>query len=522
MARLETVRVSGATAEQRRGRAGRTGPGVCYRMWTTAEHAGLVPQDTPEILQTDLAPLALELANWGIENTAELSWIDPPPGAALRHARELLLTIGAIDPQHAITPHGRAMTNLSLHPRLAHMVITASLPERRLDAAAYVIAALLSERDLLRDWRDPDFRLRIDLLRRADPRSDEPTRQRVLREISNLADRRTDNRTPLDDAANNAGLLLAFAYPDRVAIQRGKGGRYLLRNGRGAFCDAPSLASSEFIVVAELDDSGRDARIRLAAPLDRADLENAFHDEIISETRAEWDDDSDSARAYRVRALGAIVLERVRITSIDSEIETQLLLAAIRRRGISSLPWTDDAVTLRHRIQFARAIDETWPDVSDARLGENLDWLAPFLAGSTSLGDLAGATLRNAIASLLTYEQTQELDALAPSHFAAPTGTHVEIDYSDPDAPYAAVRLQEMFGVAETPRVGRGRVPVTLHLLSPARRPIQVTRDLAGFWKGSYFEVRKDMRGRYPKHEWPLDPLHAAPTRRAKPRPDKS
>jgi ATP-dependent helicase HrpB len=529
MTRLETVRVSRATAEQRRGRAGRTAAGVCYRMWTKAEDAGLVPHDAPEILQADLTPLALDLASWGIENAGDLAWIDEPPRPALQQARSLLTDLHALDAGR-ITQHGQRITDMGLHPRLAHMVLTASTIEQpHLGAAACVVSALLAERDVLRGSRDPDFRLRIDALRRNDRSGpvDEATRQRVLSEAARLATHTGisgDHRalSTLAHASDNAGLLLALAYPDRVA-QRRSDGRFLMRNGRGVMCDAPSL-TNEFIVVAEMDDSGRDARVYHAAPISRDEIESLFHTDIELHTVIEWDDPSDSARAYRVRTLGAIVLERVRVTSPDPQIEQRLLIAAIRRKGIALLPWDSTTASLRLRAQFARRyLPDALPDLSDDALNERLDdWLTPFLQGARRLSDITPSLLHDAVRTLFTFEQLRQIDSFAPHEFTAPTGTAVVIDYSNPNAPSAAVRLQEMFGIAKSPTVGGGRVPVTLHLLSPARRPIQVTSDLDGFWKGSYFEVRKEMRGRYPKHDWPLDPLSAAPTRKARPRGDRT
>ncbi len=543
MSRLETMRVTRDSADQRRGRAGRTAPGICYRVWTAADDAGLVPHRAPEILETDLAPLALELAAWGVTDPAELLWLDAPPRPSFAHARDLLRTLHAIDNAGAITPHGRALAEIGLHPRLAHMLMRARTLGIQ-DIAADV-AALLSERDIFRaeHARDPDLRTRVDAIRtgrartdtRADGRADAATLDRVRREAASWRARlpRADGGDPLPTsdvipvtrptaatASEYAGLLLAFAYPDRIAQRRAAGsGRYLLRNGRGASCDvAGSFGDAEFIAIAALDDTGREARVQMGAPLERSEIEAYFADDITTATVIEWDDSTDSVRAVRTRALGAITLEQNRITLTDDTDYAPLLLDAIERKGIDALPWTDDARALRLRIVFARTHQpDAWPDSSDPALLATLDeWLLPFLTSPRRLSDIRPDHVAAAVLARLSWDQQRSLDAFAPTHIVVPTGSRVAIDYTDPSSPVLAVRLQEMFGLADTPRIAGGATPITLHLLSPARRPVQVTRDLAGFWAGTYFDVRKDLRGRYPRHYWPDDPLHAEPTRRVR------
>jgi ATP-dependent helicase HrpB len=529
MSRLETMRVARSAADQRRGRAGRTSPGACYRMWTRAEDAGLVPHRAPEILETDLTPLALDLATWGVTDPSELAWLDAPPAAAYAHARELLHDIGAVDDAGAATAHGREINDLGLHPRLAHMLVMAR--GLGLTGIACDLGALLTERDIFRaeHSRDPDVRARLDALRsHRDSRADDGAIARVRQESAHWKSRLTAgasgehqaSEAPTGPAVSEyAGLLLAFAYPDRIAQRRTDTGRFVMRNGRGAVLDGSTpLASSDFISIATLDDSGRDARIYLAAPIDRIDIEKYFADDIEMTTDIEWNDATESAHAFRTRALGSIVLERVRIGATDPAVGTSLLVAALRRKGIDALPWPDDAIALRRRVAFASAHQPGgWPDLSDERLLETLDeWLFPFAPAAQRLSDLDAGVVRTALAALLTHEQNRSLDSYAPTVFEVPTGSRIPIDYSDISAPALSVRLQELFGLGITPSIAGGTVPLMLRLLSPAMRPVQVTRDLPGFWSGSYFDVRKDLRGRYPKHEWPLDPLRAQPTRRAK------
>jgi ATP-dependent helicase HrpB len=524
MTRLETVTVSRASADQRRGRAGRLGPGVCHRLWTEAEDAALQPHRPPEILEADLAPLALELAAWGVADPAELQWLDPPSPAAYAQARELLAELGALDAGGAITPHGRAMSALPLHPRLAHMLLRAK--ELRLGATACDLAALLGERDVLRgEGRAPDadVRLRLAALRRERGAPgytvDRAALQRVQAEARDL--RRQLSAAPGDADDEAAGVLLALAYPDRIAQRRpGPGARYLLRNGRGAaFADAQSLSTEPYLVVAELDDAGREGRIAIAATVSLEEIERHFADQIAAEDVVAWDAAAEMVRARRVRRLGALVLRDAPLAEPDPALIAAALLDAVRQEGIASLGWTKASAQLRERIAFLHLHDPSFPNVSDAALEAGLaEWLGPHLQGMRKLEEVRRIDPGAALEAMLAWPQRRALDEQAPTHVQVPSGSRIPVDYADAEAPVLAVRLQEVFGWTETPRIAGGRVPLTLHLLSPAHRPVQVTRDLASFWRSGYFEVRKDLRGRYPKHVWPDNPLAAQATARAKPR----
>ncbi|MFL5506985.1 MAG: ATP-dependent helicase HrpB [Gemmatimonadales bacterium] len=526
MTRLETVRVSRASATQRAGRAGRQAPGVCYRLWSVADEAGLVPHHAPEILEADLAPLALAVAAAGAHDGTSLRWLDPPPAASLAQARELLAELGALDPAGHPTAHGRRMARLGLHPRLAHMLLSGDDDAMR--ALACDLAALLEERDVLRgDFGPPDadVRLRLDVLRaRPVPHMVGPWRvvregvERVRAHADHLRRALRVGKSAADSVF--AGELLALAYPDRIAQRRGDSRRYLLRNGRGGVLAADqALAREPFLAVAELDGAGTESRILLAAPLEGDALERRFGEQVSVQDIVSWDDAAATVRARRVTTLGAIVLRESALRDPDPALVAEALAEAVRARGIASLPWGETATRLRERLAFLHALDPAWPDVSDATLLATLDaWLVPQLGNARSLEDVGRLDLASLLTAGLDYAKRRQLEELAPTHVTVPSGSRLPIDYADPAAPVLAVRLQEMFGARDTPRIAGGRVPLTLHLLSPAHRPVQVTRDLAGFWAASYFDVRKDLRGRYPRHPWPEDPLAAEPTRRAKPR----
>ena len=527
MTRLDTVRVSRASADQRRGRAGRVAPGVCYRLWDEPETLQLLDQSPPEILHADVSPLALDLAAAGVTDPLELQWLDPPPPAAFAQAREILVELDALDRDGRITPHGLEMDSLPTHPRLAHMLLGA----RRLGAArlACDVAALLSDRDLLRALDGPldaDVSLRLDAMRqpgslRIAADVDRDTLRRVRTESDRLTRQLGVETSGTADGHELLGVLLALAYPDRVAQRRpGTRPRYLLRNGRGAeLTGAQSLSETPYIVAATLDDRRPEARIHLAAAITLDDVRATFGDQITLGEVIEFDDAAGAVVARRQERLGAIVLRDVPLERPDSELVRAAVLSAIRRRGISALPWPAAARRLRERVTFVGHHESGWPDMSDDALHRAIEqWLGPRLDGVRRLSDLDRVDLTEALASMLDWRSRRELDELAPTHAAMPTGSRIPIDYSDPDAPSVSVRIQEVFGLAESPRVLRGRVPLTMELLSPAHRPVQVTRDLAGFWRTSYFDVRKDLRGRYPKHEWPENPLTATPTKRAKPR----
>jgi ATP-dependent helicase HrpB len=528
MTRLETTTVSRASSEQRCGRAGRVAPGVCYRLWPEHAQAALVPHGTPEILDADLAPLALELAAWGVADPSELAWLDPPPGGAFAQARELLAELGALAADGSITPHGRRMAGLPLHPRLAHMALRGM--ELGIGGLACDLAVLLSDRDVFRRGDHPpdaDLRLRLHALRELASGShvraanvDQGALRRVLAEAREWR-RRLGVRGGEADV-DAAGLLAAFAYPDRIGQRRpGKPGRFLLRNGRGAaLAESDPLAQSPYVVAAELDGQGRESRVFLAAPVDQDDVERHFAEQVRTVTEVGWDASAKAVRPRRRSLLGALVLRESAVTDADPDVVAAALLEGIASEGMGALPWSRGARQLQERIGFLHRYDPTWPDVSDSALAATLgDWLGPFVYGMTRLDDLHRLDLSEVLLGMLGWERRAALDEQAPSHVAVPSGSRVPIDYSDPDAPVLAARLQELFGMTETPRIAGGRVPLTIHLLSPAHRPVQVTRDLASFWRTGYFDVRKDLKGRYPKHYWPDDPLQAQATARVRPRP---
>lgn len=525
MTRLETTRVSQAAADQRRGRAGRVAEGTCVRLWSESEHAAMPARTAPEILEADLAPLALELACAGIADASQLRWLDAPPAGALAQGRALLTDLGALDATGRVTAHGRRMASLGVVPRLAHLVLIAA--ERGLARLGCELAALLGERDVLRREaaaNDADLRTRVELLRGAGhvADADRGRLDRVRQESRALqrAVRGSSNDTH-DDLAHT-GALLALAYPDRVAMRRpGDAARYLLRNGRGARLEVPgAMARETFLAIADLDGDPTESRIWLAAPLDESDLRAAVGAGLSVEREVVWDERSESVRATERERIGALVLKERPLRDVPPEVITEALLGALRARGIASLPWTPASSALRARLAFAHAMAaETFPDVSDAALLTRLDtWLAPSLREARRLSDVARVDLSEALLAGLPWAERARLDRMAPTHIEVPSGSRLPIDYADVSAPTLSVRLQEVFGWTETPRVGEGRVPLTLHLLSPAHRPVQVTRDLANFWRTTYFDVRRDLKGRYPRHPWPDDPLSAPATRRAKPR----
>jgi ATP-dependent helicase HrpB len=514
MTKLTTVRVSRASADQRRGRAGRVAPGTCYRCWSEGEDSVLSPRGAPEILEADLAPLALDLAVQGVA-PAELPWLDAPPGAAYAQATELLKELGALDGAGKVTPHGKAMADLGIHPRLAHMLLSAGGSVE----VACRLAALLGERDILRGEGgppDPDLTLRLEIVNgKRSPFADEGAVHRIREEARAL-----QGQLPaLSGDASSPSALLAMAYPDRIGKRRAGEGRFILRNGLGAWTTAPSLSRAEWIVAAELDGDPKESKIYLGAALDEEEVLALYADQIERVDEVTWDLGAEKVVAKRIERLGGIVLSEKMVKDPDPFAVSKAVAAALARQGLTLLPWRDEALELRARLAFLHGIDPSWPDVSDAALQERADeWLAPHLIEVRKKGDLAKLNVAALITEMLTWEQRRKLDDLAPTHLEVPSGSRIRIDYADPKAPVLAVKLQEVFGWLDTPKLGGGRVPVTLHLLSPAQRPVQVTKDLANFWKQGYFEVRKDLRGRYPKHPWPEDPLTATPTKRAKPR----
>ena len=514
MARLETIRVSRASADQRAGRAGRVAPGVCFRLWAAEEHAALAESARPEILEADLASLALDLAAAGVADSNALRWLDEPPAKALRHARTLLRELDAIDDNARMTAHGKRIAVLGVHPRLAHMLVVAR--DEGFGATACAVAALLEERDILRrapSERDPDLRLRLELVSHVAPQT-----SRIRARISAL---RGLVRVPRNEALDEfmLGAAVALAFPDRLAQRRTTAGRYRLRNGIGASLPGEgALSRDEFLAVAELDGRSPDATIFLAAPLDRETMMRLFAHQVEHADVIEWNATSDLVTSTRQDRLGALILREGRIPDPDAQRVVEVLLEAIRR-GNLQLRWTSGAQRLRERVAFLRSRDSTWPDWSDEALRASCaSWLGPHLTGLRRQSQIDQLSLADLLLGSLDWERRRDLDHLAPTHIAVPSGSRVPVDYSMPESPRIAVRLQEMFGLEATPMLANGTVPLTIELLSPAHRPVQVTSDLAGFWRTSYFAVRKELRGRYPRHEWPEDPLRALPTRRTKPR----
>ena len=536
LTRLHTVRVSRASADQRRGRAGRTAPGVSYRLWDQHEDHTLLPSTRPEIVDADLSSLALELADAGISDPTTLRWLDVPRAGPFAQARALLAQLGALDEVGRITPHGRRMAALPLQPRLAHLAITAAARGALPLGAA--IAALLEERDIVRyDGLPPqsDMRLRTELLRRDGAQGaggvavDRDGVRRVRQTADDLARRAAGgsgsapSRAAWDDA--DTGALLALAYPDRVAQRRsGAEPRYLLRNGSGAvLAKHDALHDAPYLAIADLESTSPEARIVRAAPITLEELREDFGEQFVRVQLVEWDERTKAVRARKRTMLGAIVIDDVVWTDADPAVVLQAVVGAIRaqlaRSGIEALPFSQAASRLRERMAFVHAHDESWPDVSVAALSASLeDWAGPYLDGVRTWAQLASVDWHDALQSLMPWAQRSALERLAPTHLEVPSGSRIALDYSDPIAPVLAVKLQEVFGWTSTPMLMDGRVSLTLQLLSPAQRPVQVTRDLAGFWRSSYFEVRKELRGRYPRHPWPEDPLTAEATRRAKPR----
>jgi ATP-dependent helicase HrpB len=586
LTRLETVRVTLDSADQRKGRAGRLESGICYRLWTEREHLSLAPRRTPDILEADLAPMVLDLAQWGETDPSRLRWLTLPPSGAVAQAQDLLIRLGALDISGRLTPHGRQMAGLPLHPRLSHMLLKSlTLGGSNL---ACELAALLSERDFLRGpsaTRQTDVRLRIDVLHDikkhvASGTIDRGTIERITRTARHWSTQLARlHRLPVGGppGTDSVGPLLALAYPDRIAQrQPGHEARYVLANGRGALFTSPDpLASEPFLVIAALDAGTPWARIDLAAPLSAKEIEQLYAGQIEETEAISWDDRTRSVHALRQRRFGTLILSEEALSKADPALITKALLDGLRRAGLATLAWTPELQEWRRRIQFLRGLghrdvsasrgregeighrdvsasrgreDETghrevsasrrkesetdsdipstregtganptWPDLSDERLLNTLeDWLGPYLHGITTLERVQRMDLTQPLHALLTWNQQRDLDRLAPSHLTVPSGSTIRLDYETPDLPVLAVRLQEMFGCRETPRIANNTVPVLLHLLSPAKRPVQVTRDLASFWVNGYPAVRKELRGRYPKHHWPDDPLIAVPTAKTK------
>lgn len=529
MDRLETVRVSAAAAKQRQGRAGRLAPGVGYKLWHEQDEPYLPSADEPEIKEADLSGLALELAAWGEQDPGRLRWLDPPPAHAYKQARALLQQLEAIGEDGMITPHGLQMSRLAAHPRLAHMIARA-IPLGQ-GPAACLLAGLASGRDVLGTGarsRSADLRLRLDAVRKhllrpgagALPAGDYDgaAAEQAVVEAGKLCQAAGVDARHLAApwAPSLAGLLLSFAYPDRIAKRR-MNGKFLLANGTGAELAADDpLGVSGFLVASELDGQGVDAKIWLAAPVQEEDLER--HHAIQTVNKVYWDAEAKAVRAREQWQLSAIIMREEPLKNPEAGQVSEALLEGIRKEGLALLPWDKAASQLRERMAFMQTTGGDWPNVSDEALLEQLElWLLPFAGGMKSAGDMQRLKMRDALLSLLDWEQQRQLEAYAPTHLTVPSGSRIPVQYGLPGGPQLHVRLQEVFGWEATPRIAGGRVPVVMHLLSPAQRPVQVTADLASFWNKSYFEVKKDLKGRYPKHYWPDNPLEATATRRVRP-----
>ena len=548
MNRLDTVFISQDSADQRSGRAGRLGPGKCYRLWTQSQHNRLARHSSAEILLSDLAPLMLELANWGVRDVDELRWMDRPNAGAVAQARDLLRELGAIDDDCRIRPHGRQLLDTGAHPRLAHMMIRAAESGHGYDAC--LLAALLTERDIFDAdaGHTADIAPRLALLRAIkhdqSARYNASVKQQQCRLVIRSADQfyrrisRLDRResTHTIDQHDLPGVLLACAYPDRIARARHTTDqRYLLSSGKGAFLgQEEALASAEFIVAAVLDGRQRESRIYRAAELSLQQLEAHFASRIETTTSVAWNSQSQRVDAITQTRLGAIVLEKRQSQSANSDAVHAALLEGIRQGGLDCLPWDKRASSLRRRIHFLQTQQQLGeitdpqlasldlPDLSDEHLIRQLEtWLLPHLHAHNSIKKLQSLDMHAILLGMLTWQQQQTLDTLVPTHVTVPSGSRIAIDYSDPNAPVLAVRLQELFGLQQTPSVINGKFNLLLHLLSPGYKPMQVTQDLASFWRTTYYEVRKELRGKYKKHYWPDDPLTAQATDRTRRRMNK-
>jgi ATP-dependent helicase HrpB len=513
LTRLETVRVSRAAADQRRGRAGRTEPGVCYRLWDEPQTASLAPYTQPEILSADLSSLVLDLAQWGVADAAALSFLDPPPQPAWKEAKSLLSELNALDGDGRITAEGKSLRALALPPRLARMIVDSHRAGE--GEAAAEIAAIITERGLGGDSVDLEHR-RDQFRRERSPRATS-ARDLARRWASQVA---ASEKTAAGEGDLSTGLMLAYAFPDRVARNRGNGS-FVLANGRGAAVDqTSSLARAPYIAIGEMTGTAASGRILLAAQITQDEIEQHFAEHIESVDEISFDRGAMALRARRKRALHAITLSEATLAVSPSEDTARIFADGLIAVGLDRLPWSKAAKQWRDRVMFLRKAEGgSWPDLSDDGLiARRDDWLVPALYDKIALKDISTGDLSDALMALLPWEMRARLDREAPTHFEAPTGSVLAIDYEAEQGPTIAVRLQELFGLNTHPSVAAGKVPLVLELLSPAQRPVQVTRDLPGFWRGSYSAVRSDLRGRYPRHPWPEDPANALPTRRVKPR----
>jgi len=524
---LMTEAVSQSNAEQRRGRAGRVEPGHCLRLWSEDAQQRLARFATPEICQTDLADLALTLAGWGVRDPQQLIWLDVPPAPAWAQAQDQLRDMQALDADGRITAHGRHMLGLGVSPRLAHLLVLAQARGQGRLAAEF--AALLSERDLLsgpaRDAAGSDLRARLAILH-GDAHGGSADRgrlQRVKEQLRQLLDRLRTLPSPTPSLPEPVALseLLALAWPDAIAQKRpGNDGRYRLASGRGcSLRNDDALAGEPGLIAVSLDAQARDARLFLALPFDLAKLDRLHPNRLQRAEVLQWDSSSRGVIGRRQRRFGALVLESQPLPRPSPELLLPAFISGLRELGAElALPWTPALRQWQARVQRMHGWHpEAWPDVSDAALMVGLeDWAAPWLSGLSRHEEMSGIPLHDALLGQLDWSQRQALDEQLPTHLSVPSGSDIEIDYCAEGNPVLAVKLQEVFSWLDTPTLAQGRLRLTLHLLSPARRPTAVTADLASFWRQGYPEVRKDLRGRYPKHPWPEDPLTAVAQRGVK------
>ena len=507
LTRLETVRESRAAADQRAGRAGRTAPGIAIRLWHQGQTAAMAAFAPPEIVETDLTGLVLDCAAWGVSDPTKLAFLDPPPAAGLAEARALLLRLNALDGAGRLTADGEKIRGLALPVRLAHMVAEAGKRGEALRAAE--LAVLLSERGL--GGNDVDLETRMSRFR--NDRSDRAQRARSLA-------KRLATGSSAAPAGSSIGRLLIDAYPDRVARARGQTGQFLLANGRGGEIDpAVNLSRAAWVVVADMAGRAGKARILSAAEISEEDVRAALAGQIEAGEQTIYDAEKNALRARQAVRIGAITLSEKPMAAPSGTLADSGVIAAVREHGLDILPWSKEALVMRRRLDWLqRGIGDPWPVMDDEHLLAGLeDWLLPFLTGDAQLERIPARVLREGLVSLVPYDLQRQIDQLAPTHFTVPTGSNIPIRYEG-EEPVIAVRVQELFGLNIHPAIAGGRVPLLLELLSPAHRPIQVTRDLVGFWHGSWADVRAEMRGRYPKHVWPETPATATATSRAKPR----
>ena len=580
MDRLETVVAPISSVDQRRGRAGRTGPGTCFRLWSQTSHAQRLPFPAPEISQTDLADMVLQLALWGVKKPSELKWLDLPPESTFSQARDLLIRLGALDKTGRITPHGKTLSHLGIHPRLGHMICRGKAMGQGMMACQ--MAALLQDRDIVNfthGSRDADITLRLEILY-AHAKNGHAGKNgmsintkavdQVIRTAQHLARKIKITGNKMSNALvdlSQAGSLLSFAFPERIAMARpGQRGLFLMASGAGAKMHTEDpLAGASFIVAAQLDGQGNNAMVFLGAPHDVTGVERDFSENIVDKEVIAWDESTKSVKAYQERRYGALLLSTSMLRKVDTHKMTLAMVEGIRTEGLSILPWTKPLRTWQARVCFLLATGNypNFPRLDDAFLLNTLEsWLLPFLTGISSAGALKRVDLTSALESQLTWKQRRQIHQDAPTHITVPSGSRIPLVYGDTcispakintpdpppdkgkhsgsksgsknsvntspdkkeisDGPILPVRLQEMFGCTDTPTIAKGSVAVTLHLLSPAGRPVQITRDLKSFWENTYIDVKKDLKGRYPRHYWPDNPLEAQPTRRAKPKPSSS